>query len=146
MTFTGWVFIFLKNQSLYLKTKCFVDHITSGSQLSLMSKPAEEQEQERRKKEEEQKTQSHRILPYSNIDLLAAGSPTSTLLPPCCHRPTKHLCTLPFHKILGTHFLASSFTSLEIQMYVYIQINPYTAERRYVFGCPSPMTKSHLED
>ena len=77
-----------------------------------MSKPAEEQEQ--RKKEEEQKTQSHRILPYSNIDLLAAGSPTSTLLPPRCHRPTKHLCTLAFHKILGTLILASSFTNPDV--------------------------------
>ena len=62
------------------------------------------------KKRRKRKTRAHRI-PSSNIDLLAAGSPT--LLPPCCHRPTKHLCTLAFHKILDTHFLASSlsFTS-----------------------------------
>ena len=61
----------------------------------------------------------------SNIDLLTAVPPLSSLfppLPPRCHRPTKHLCTLAFHSILDTYLLEPSF---EIKMYVLWTIQLY---------------------
>ena len=69
---------------------------------------------------------THQSVP-SNIDLLTAVPPLSSLfppLPPRCHRPTKHLCTLAFHSILDTYLLELSF---EIKMYVLCTIQDMIA-------------------
>ena len=64
---------------------------------------------------------THQSVP-SNIDLLTAVPPPP--LPPRCHRPTKHLCTLAFHSILDTYLLELSF---EIKMYVLCTIQDMIA-------------------